>query len=191
MSATINSSTFAGNTGQATASFGVPSGTRLDAFGLIVWGNDGADLVGGEGDVTIDCSILQTLFPGSDNLVADPDFLDPANGNYHISRNSPAVDYCNGGSPVDIDLESRPKDVEGVGFLFDSTDASRGDLFLLAIQHSLRGPAGGGRQRLWRRGIGPSGGCLAGQHHVVSGVRAKRRGCPSRGGQAVRTGARL
>ena len=48
-------------------------------------------------------------------MVANPLFLDPAAGNYHISRNSPAVDMCSSGFSRDIDREMRPNDIEGVG----------------------------------------------------------------------------
>jgi len=115
--ATVRSSTFAAHTytsGGGQATFGADTGTRLDADALIVWDNDGS-LVAGSGDVTMDCSVLQSDFPGSNNVVADPLFLDPAHGNYHIRRDSPAVDHCDSGFNYDVDYEGRPIDVPGEG----------------------------------------------------------------------------
>ena len=95
--AAVQSSTFAGNTGHTNATFGVEETTRLDGDGLVVWGNDGSALVAGAGNATLDGSILQAAFPGSNNLVADPQFMDAAGGNYHLSHTSPAVDHCDSG----------------------------------------------------------------------------------------------
>lgn len=117
--ATVRNSTFAGNSGQS-GSFGVDTGTRLDGDDLIVWANSDSSLTGDSGDVTIDCSILQYDFPGSNNLVSDPDFWDPAGGDYHIARTSPAVDHCNSGQTTDVDGDSRPYDVAGVGALIEA-----------------------------------------------------------------------
>ena len=122
--ATINNSTIAGNTGNHGAILNVLAEARLDAFGLIIWGNDGDALVEGAGDVTIDCSVLQSAFPGSDNVVEDPIFVDAAGGNYHITRRSPAIDRCNGGYNRDVDYEWRPYDVGGIGSLAAPTHES-------------------------------------------------------------------
>ncbi|MBN2381723.1 S8 family serine peptidase [bacterium] len=110
--ATLNNCTIAGNLGNSSAVLGIDDRTRFDGFGLIIWDNSG-DIVNGAGDLTIDCSILQTAFSGSNNLVADPLFFDPDGGDYHISRNSPAVDHCNGTFYRDIDYQVRPGDVPG------------------------------------------------------------------------------
>lgn len=117
--ATVRNSTFAGNNGQSR-SFGIDTGTRLDGDELILWANSDTSLVLGSGDVTIDCSIVQYDFPGSNNLVSDPDFWDPAGGDYHIARTSPAVDHCNSGQATDVDGDSRPYDVAGVGALIEA-----------------------------------------------------------------------
>jgi len=120
----INNTTIAGNTGNGSGVFGVHEGARLDAFGLIIWGNDGDALIEGAGDATIDCSVLQTASPGSHNVVEDPIFVDSAGGNYHITRRSPAIDRCNGGYNYDVDYEWRPYDVGGIGSLAPSTQES-------------------------------------------------------------------
>ncbi|MBN2384035.1 S8 family serine peptidase [bacterium] len=111
--ARVRNTTIAGNLGQSQL-LGIDDRIRLEAFGLIVWGNNGTMLTG-EGDVTIDSSILSEEYPGSNNLVSDPLFLDAAAGNYHISKNSPAVDHCNGLYSIDVDYEARPHDIYGIG----------------------------------------------------------------------------
>jgi uncharacterized repeat protein (TIGR01451 family) len=56
--------------------------------------------IGGEGTVI-----------SSTNIIGAPDFLDPENGDYHISEYSAARNNgINSGVPVDIDLETRPQD---------------------------------------------------------------------------------
>ncbi len=117
--ATTRNSTFAGNSGQSV-SFAVDTGTSLDGDDLIVWANSDTSLVLGSGDVTIDCSIVQYDFPGSNNLVGDPEFWNPAGGDYHIARTSPAVDHCSSGQTIDVDGDSRPYDVAGVGALLEA-----------------------------------------------------------------------
>ena len=117
--ATVRNSTFAGNNGQS-GSFGIDTGTRLDGDDLILWANSDSSLVSGSGDVTIDCSIVQFDFPGSNNLVSDPDFWDPAGGDYHIARTSPAVDRCSAGLSSDVDGGSRPYHGAGGGALIEA-----------------------------------------------------------------------
>jgi hypothetical protein len=54
------------------------------------------------------CSIFGQLYP--DNTCADPLFLDPGNGDYHLSAASPAVDYGAMSAPsVDFDGDARPQ----------------------------------------------------------------------------------
>jgi predicted outer membrane repeat protein len=120
--ATINNTTFAGNSDTDEAVFGIHSGAGMSAYGLIVWGNDSAAIVHGDGIATIECSVLQSAFTGADNVVADPEFLNEAGGNYHISRSSPALDMCSGanGTIEDIDNEARPNDVLGGSNTYDA-----------------------------------------------------------------------
>ena len=135
--ATVRNSTFAGNGGQSR-SFGIDTGTRLDGDELILWANSDSSLVLGSGDVTIDCSIVQYDFPGSNNLVSDPDFWDPANGDYHIARTSPAVDHCNTGQWTDVDGDNRPYDVAGVGALIEAAAQVTPEQRQAAGRHAVR-----------------------------------------------------
>jgi predicted outer membrane repeat protein len=107
-SVTIRNSTFAGNTGNNVAIVGIDDSLTLSMQNLIVWGNDGVDLVAGWGSVTVSCSILQMSYPGNNNLVADPLFVNPAASDYHIQKSSPAIDHCATGTSMDIDNQKRP-----------------------------------------------------------------------------------
>ncbi len=135
--AVIGNSTFAGNSGQS-ASFGADTGTRLDGDALVFWGNSDTSLVAGSGDVTIDCSIVQHDFPGSNNTVSDPDFRDPAGGDYHLAHTSPAIDLCSEGSTRDVDWDTRPYDVAGVGYLLEATAQVTPEQRQVGADHGVR-----------------------------------------------------
>ncbi len=105
--ATLNNVTIAGNTGNSTAAFSVAARAALEMTSSIVWGNAGA-LVTDDGEVMISCSVLSEPYVGGGNIVADPLFV--GNGNYHITRQSPARDHCNSGFARDIDYQLRPLD---------------------------------------------------------------------------------
>lgn len=73
------------------------------------------------------CSIAQDLgFPGqiSQSIAADPEFLDAAANNYHVSPESPAVDFCAEGSwpPAypDMDGQTRGTATTNPGTPFDA-----------------------------------------------------------------------
>ncbi|MEA3335431.1 MAG: S8 family serine peptidase [Chloroflexota bacterium] len=134
----VRSSTVAGNSGHSEGAFGINTSARLDADALVVWDNTGSALVAGPGDTTIDCSILQVDFPGNKNEVQDPQFLDPANGNYHIRRDSPAVDHCDSGFSRDIDYEVRPYDVPGVTNVLPTGAEFDPDELTARLSHSVR-----------------------------------------------------
>jgi hypothetical protein len=89
--ADIINATFEGNTsattgGAAFLTFG--SGTVVNG---IMWGNDPNQLDGGW---TVDHSIVEGGWAGagSDNLDADPMFVDAGSGDLHLAAGSPAVD---------------------------------------------------------------------------------------------------
>ena len=134
---TVSNSTFAGNSGQ-TATFGIDAGVRLDGDTLILWGNSGSSLVAESGDVTIDCSIVQFDFPGSNNLISDPDFWDAANGDYHLARTSPAIDLCSYGQSRDVDWYQRPYDVAGIGHLMEAAARVTSAQRQAAARHAVR-----------------------------------------------------
>ncbi|MCA9428642.1 MAG: hypothetical protein KC994_26425 [Candidatus Omnitrophica bacterium] len=70
---------------------------------------------------TITHSIVKGGHPGEGNLDLDPLFLDPENGNFHLSPDSPAIDSATSTSlEFDLDGNRRPVDVIGVGHDGDS-----------------------------------------------------------------------
>lgn len=52
-------------------------------------------------------------------LAADPFFIDPANGDYHLQANSPAIDYTGSGMALDLDGHPRGVILRNVGTPFD------------------------------------------------------------------------
>ena len=104
------------------ASSGIAAITRL--FSTIFWnaGRDvvGIDTSGGSAfDLTADCLVsheLGSIGSASRSIVADPMFDDPANDDYHIAHNSPAVDLCDdANAPAEEDLDDQPR-----GFVTDN-----------------------------------------------------------------------
>ena len=79
--ATIAFCTITGNSGQG---MNVRTGSAK-VTNSILWGNTGGPVVTAlGGTATITYSDLESIWPGSGNLNADPSFADPANGNYHL-----------------------------------------------------------------------------------------------------------
>ena len=97
----------------------------LNVFNNIIWGNSG----GPGADVWIAGSGQETLFAYNDadgffgiwdlfenNLDVDPQFVDPANGNYHLQGGSPCVSVgaTNAPSLPSTDLDGKPRVVGGM-----------------------------------------------------------------------------
>ncbi len=66
--------------------------------------------------------------------IDDPEFLDPANGDYRLSQTSPAINYCDDSSffltpPVNRDLDQRPRDVVFPGPINDPPNPAPGRLY--------------------------------------------------------------
>jgi len=55
------------------------------------------------GTVTATYSDIQGGWPGTGNIDSDPEFTDPANGNYNLSETSPCIDAGDPLSPLDPD----------------------------------------------------------------------------------------
>ncbi len=70
----------------------------------IIWNNQSSGFNfynGGYVDVTY--SDTQDYFVGEGNIMQDPLFIDPANGNYHLQEISPCIDAGDPNSPLDPD----------------------------------------------------------------------------------------
>ncbi len=73
-----------------------------------IWNNDGST-------ITINYTDVQGGFPGTGNIDADPLFVDPDNGDYRLSPDSPCIDAGdNTAVPEDIttDLDGNPRFLE-------------------------------------------------------------------------------
>ncbi len=76
----------------------------------IIWQNAPFDLPAG---LTVTYSDITNPYPGIGNISADPQFVDPAAGNYHLKFSSPCIDKgTNTGGPAD-DLEGILRPVDG------------------------------------------------------------------------------
>lgn len=121
------------------ASSGPTTTTRL--FSNIFW-NTGRDVVeidtsaGSNFDLAADCIVsheLTSLGNATRSIVADPMFVDAANGDYHIAHNSPAVDLCddtNAPAEGDLDDQDRGFAITDPAAPFDAgADESQGVVF--------------------------------------------------------------
>ena len=97
----VTSCTIAHNVynGIGCSSFGPSSPTVTNC---LIWGN-GDDLHEFEGSITYSCT--SGVYSGEGNISSDPLFLEPENGNYHISPGSPCIDAANGTVAPDLDIE--------------------------------------------------------------------------------------
>ncbi len=68
----------------------------------IFWGSDTLqDIILTDSDITIRYSDIQGGWKGEGNIDANPLFLDPDNGNYHLQPDSPCIDAGDPDSPPD------------------------------------------------------------------------------------------
>ncbi len=77
----------------------------------ILWGNSPsqARFGGGLGWIGASYSDIQDGWPGEGNIDADPLFLDPANGDYHLRAGSPCIDTATAAGAPDTDFEGDPR----------------------------------------------------------------------------------
>jgi len=118
-----------------------PATTTTRLWSNIFW-QPGEDVVtldtssGSQFDLSADCLIaneLATLPSATRSVVDDPQFVAPADDDYHISALSPAVDFCDDSNAPqfkDMDEQSRGLDVAPNAITFDvGADESLGFIF--------------------------------------------------------------
>ncbi len=91
----------------------INNGSTITMVNSITWGNEPNEL---QDEMSITYSDIQGDYNGEGNINSDPRFIDPDQGDYHLTENSPAVDAS--------DPESPP-----------SPDGSRGDMGALSYTH--------------------------------------------------------
>ena len=123
----ITNNTITGNTslygaeGISVARYSSPTITNN-----ILWGNGSTEIEDnpnqGANTITATYNIVQGGYPGTGNINADPLFVNPASGDYHLQSGSPAIDTgMNTSAPAygsvvdDIEGTVRPQDGDGLG----------------------------------------------------------------------------
>lgn len=83
----------------------------------VLWDNDGHDIkINGTSSVTITYSDIEQGWTGIGNIAANPLFLDPGSGDYHLRFGSPCIDTGTDTSlHVDFEEDRRPFDGNGNG----------------------------------------------------------------------------
>ena len=95
---------------------GVAGGISCNRFAnhiisnCIVWGNGTADSAQIVGTPSVSYSNVQGGYPGNANTNADPWFVDPSAGDYHLSTDSPCRDS---GDPIYFNTTSGDTDIDG------------------------------------------------------------------------------
>lgn len=107
----------------------IASGATLDADNCILWDNsdsggtgESAQLIGFDGDDAVDYSIVQGLsgaLGGAGNTGADPLFVNPGAGDYHLDAASPGIDS---GNCFALPIDSPEVDLDNALRIVDNPD---------------------------------------------------------------------
>ncbi len=81
------------------------SSTTAEVTNSIAWGNTSGGFWVTSGTLNGTCSLDQS---GNAGLAIDPRFVDAANQDFHLRGDSPAIDACGAGLPLDLDNVARP-----------------------------------------------------------------------------------
>ncbi len=118
--------TFSDNS--ASASPGGAISSRDTSFAIVansvLWANSPGEI---EGTAAVSYSNVQGGFTGTGNIDSDPLFVDPANGDYHLSPGSPSIDAGDNTTVplgVTTDLDGNPRYID----IFAVADTGNGTL---------------------------------------------------------------
>ena len=119
---TVTHVTLAHNQGGAGYS---QSNTDGYAINSIAWGNTNGGFWVTSGTLNGTCSLDQS---GNAGPASNPKFIDPGAGeDYHLARDSPAIDACPSGLTPDLDNIARP---EGVNYDMGAYEYAHGVIFI-------------------------------------------------------------
>jgi titin len=76
----------------------------------VVWGNTTPGDMLGLGTFSVSYSDIEGGWMGTGNIDADPEFADPASGDYHLGVGSPCIDKGTSAGAPTADIEGTPRD---------------------------------------------------------------------------------
>lgn len=152
-SVTIENCTITAN---ADTALRVLGSSRVRVRNSIVWQNPGTPIQAAAGTLEIEWSNVEGGFPGIGNIAVDPQFVDPAQGDYRLQPSSPMVDA---GDPARLvpgrDAYGDPRTIDGYGIGGLRTDLGADEVAPLSL--SVAGtPTPNGTIQLTPTSIGPA-----------------------------------
>ncbi len=79
------------------------SGSSTSLVNSILWNDSPDEIYISSGSVIVTYSDIQGGWEGTGNIDSDPLFVDPENGDYHLTEDSPCIDAGDPNSPLDPD----------------------------------------------------------------------------------------
>jgi len=90
-------------------------GAWPEVTNCILWGDSPNEIYNEGSELTVTYSDIQGDYEGEGNIDADPLFVDPGRGDYHLTPGFPCIDAGTDGAPnlPDHDFEGDPRIMDG------------------------------------------------------------------------------